>query len=110
MLANTNFVPGMDSNADLTSCGYFTGGAADPNCNDAASMALGLSFTLGASDEEVLTFTVSQTQPTSGFYLSTTDPTTGTTDYFQMSGTSQPTGPAEVPEPTSWVLLATLAG
>jgi len=111
-LSDTNFVPGKTSNSDTSSCGFFGGGPADATCNDAASMALGFGFSLAAGDEEVVSFTVSQTAP-GGFYLSTTDPTTGTVDYFYGSATSQPigttTGPGPVPEPGSWVMLATIA-
>jgi len=103
-LSNTNLVPGKDSNASLLCSGA--------SCNDGASMALGLSFALAANEEEILSFTVQQTAPASGFYLATTDPTTGTTDYFFASATTQAVGGGggSVPEPNSWVLLAAAVG
>lgn len=110
-LSDTNFVPGKISNSDLSSCGFFGGGAANPNCNDGASMALGEAFSLAANQEEILTFTVQQTAPAGGFYLATTDPTTGTTDYFFATATPQTVGGGgNVPEPNSWVMLFAVAG
>jgi hypothetical protein len=108
-LSDTNLVPGQTSNSDLTSCGFFTGGPAVANCNDAASMALGFAFTLAAGEEEVVTFTVQQTAP-GGFYLATTDPTSGTTDYFFGSAISRTIGNQPVPEAGSWILLSAIAG
>jgi len=121
-LANANFVPGTDSNADTTSCGFFTvGPPADPNCNDYTSMALGFGFTLTSGEQELLSFKVSTTPPASGFYLeqvAPVDPSNDTeVDYF-FSGTATagaigppppPPPPPTVPEPSSWILLGSVA-
>jgi hypothetical protein len=115
-LSDTNYVPGQMSNSDLSSCGFFTSpGTPVADCNDATSMALGFGFTLGSSEEELVSFTVSHTPPASGLYLSTTDPISLTTDYFYGSATTQSTStppppPPTIPEPGSWILLTTVAG
>ena len=116
-LSNTNFVPGLVPNDDTTSCGFFTGGAANPNCNDYTSMALGFGFTLAANEQELVTFTVSTHAPASGFYLEqihAPDKANNTEiDYF-FSGTAvtqpagQPPPPPPVPEPSSWILLSSI--
>ncbi len=113
-LSNTNGVPGgVDS---------ITGTCPSANCNDYTSMALGLDFSLLAGEEEDLTFTVSTTAPTSGFYLEQIDPgvVTGTAvDYFySVSGSAVPVctsgctppPPPAVPEPSSLIPLLALAG
>lgn len=108
-LSDTNYVPGKLSNSDLSSCGFFSGGSAVATCDDGASMALGLSFTLAAGEEEVLTFTVQQTAP-GVFALATIDPTTGTTDYLSLTGSTQPVGiPPTTPEPSSWMFVCAMA-
>ncbi len=104
-LADTNYVPGKTSDINLDCSGA--------TCDDATSMALGFGFSLLAGQQEVVTFTVSQTAPPSGFYLAQTDPNNSTTDYFYGSATTEPIGtppPPSVPEPGSWILLGTVAG
>jgi hypothetical protein len=91
----------------------------DPSCNDFTSMALGLNFTLGLDEKELITFKVSTTPPPSGFYLEQTHPAndpngTGNTPeidyYFTGSATTESIVTGAVPEPGSILLLATLAG
>lgn len=113
-LANANYVPGG------------SGLCPGPNCNDFTSLALGFNFTLGAGQEELLTFTVSTTAPSSGFYLEQIHPANDRNDggnnaeidyYFSGTATSQavcdPTAPdcgpppPPVPEPGSLSLLGT---
>jgi len=107
-LANTNYVPGQSPD-DNFQC------SADPTCNDYTSMALGLSFTLGAGEQELLNFTVSKTAPASGFYLEQVAPVDSANsaeiDYFySATAITIPAGPPPtVPEPGSWVLLGTVA-
>jgi hypothetical protein len=113
-LSNKNDVPGgVDS---------ITGTCPSANCNDYTSLALGLNFSLLAGEEEDLTFTVSTTAPTSGFYLEQIDPgvVTGTAvDYFySVTGSAVPVctsgctppPPPVVPEPSSLIPLLALAG
>jgi hypothetical protein len=76
-------------------------------------MAMGFGFTLVAGDEEVVSFNVSSTVPTSGFYLEQIHPVDGANSspidyYFTGSASEQPIGTTTVPEPGSWILLATL--
>jgi hypothetical protein len=111
-LANTNYIPGQDSSY---AGGGFCATLPDPNCNDYTSMAMGFNFTLAASQQELLTFNVSTTQPTGGFYLEQIHPVDGSntteTDYFfTASASPESIGPPPVPEPGSILLLATLAG
>ncbi len=116
-LANNNYVTG-NTLQDLTCTGL-------ASCNDFTSMAMGFNFTLGASQEEVLTFTVSNTNP-GGFSLEQIHPVdpfgnNSETDYFFTgSATTQAAttggggggggGTGAVPEPGSLPLVATLAG
>lgn len=122
-LNNTNSVPGNTSNFDASSCGFVdptsgvpTGAAANPNCNDYTSMALGFKFSLGSGEQEVINFDVSTTAPTSGFYLKQVAPVDPANSaeidyYFSASATTQPVGtPPSVPEPSSWILMGTVAG
>jgi len=111
-LANTNYIPGT-----LSQYAYDCGPS--PNCNDYTSMALGYNFTLGANQEEVLSFNVSTTQPTSGFYLQQVAPVDGANPsqidyYYTATATTVPvcTGPAcsAVPEPSSFVPLLAFVG
>lgn len=114
-LANTNFIPGQDSTYDG---GGFCATFPDPTCNDYTSMAMAFQLTVDPGDQGVFTFNVSTTQPTSGFYLEQIHPVDGangaeTDYYFTGSAMEQPIGtqpPPTVPEPASWVLLATVAG
>jgi hypothetical protein len=106
-----NDVPGTDDCASTLDVG--------PNCTDYTSMALGFKFTLAAGQEELISFNVSTTKPTSGFYLEqihqADDPDGDGTNpefdyYFTGSATAQPIVVGAVPEPGSILLLATMAG
>ena len=107
-LANTNYVPGNSPN-DPTTSSYPCAGA---TCNDYTSVALGFAFAVAPGQEEVLTFNVSTTAPTSGFYMEQIHPVDGNnaseTDYF-FSGTaaSQPIG-TTTPEPGTGILVGAL--
>jgi opacity protein-like surface antigen len=108
-LSNTNDVPGgVDSIA---------GNCPSPNCNDYTSLALSQDFTLGAGQEEVLSFTASTTAPSSGFYLQQLDPgeVTGTpaTYYYSVTANTVAVCTADcstVPEPKSLIPLLAFAG
>lgn len=95
-LGNVNNVPGQTSDY-LASC-------IGPTCNDFVSTALGFNFSLGANQKEVISFTVSNTAPTSGFYLEQIHPVDGSntsaTDYF-FTGTAMavPVTVSTTPEP-----------
>jgi MYXO-CTERM domain-containing protein len=107
-LSDTNDVPGgVDS---------ITGTCPSPNCNDYTSLALSQDFTLATNQEELLSFTVSTTAPTSGFYLEQIDPgtITGVPATYYYSVTAQTvsvctTGCSTVPEPSSWIPLGLFA-
>ncbi|HXM43703.1 MAG TPA: hypothetical protein VN924_20885 [Bryobacteraceae bacterium] len=105
-LANTNYVPGSTDDYLLT-CTYGLS-----TCNDYVSMAMGFNFTLAAGQEEVVSFNVSTTAPSSGFYLEQIHPVDGanateTDYYFTGSATSQPVG-TTTPEPGSGMLVGAL--
>lgn len=106
-LANKNYVTGNTAQ-DLLGCSGLT------TCNDFTSMAMGFNFTLGSNQEEVLSFTVSNSNP-GGFSLEQRHPIDGSnpseTDYFFTgSATTVPTGVSGVPEPATVPLLTMLAG
>jgi hypothetical protein len=106
-LGNVNLLPGKTDN--------YNGSCSGATCNSDAAMAQGVHFTLGANQEEIITMTLSTTLPTSGFYLDQTHPI-DTSDknqqdvYFTMSATTRSTGPSPVPEPSTWMMLATGMG
>jgi opacity protein-like surface antigen len=109
-LSDSNDVPGQTDS--ITGC--FT---PDPTCNDYTSLALGQSFTVDPGYTGTLTFDVSETKPTSGFYLEQIDPgeVTGTpaAEYFTESFSETPTctvNCSPVPEPSSWIPLVAFAG
>jgi len=107
-LGDVNNVPGQTTDY-LADC-------SGPTCNDFTSTALGFNFTLAASQEELLTFKVSTTAPTSGFFLEQIHPVDGSnpteTDlFFAATATTQSTViTTTTPEPGSVIFLATVAG
>jgi hypothetical protein len=119
-LSDTNSIPGTTSNY-LQNCGANGGGAINTSCNGDVSMALGFSFSLADStQEEVITLNVSNSNP-GGFSLEDVHPvdaanTSATDLYFSGSAVEQAVGssgppppPPAVPEPASYLLLATVA-
>jgi hypothetical protein len=124
-LLNSNLLPVGASNynapvSDTDSpC---SGDGLSDDCNGDASVALGETFLLTASQEEVLTFTAASSCGT-GICLAQTNPgftsaqdpsedVPATTVYFTETDTTQAAGsgpppPPPIPEPSSWVLLAT---
>jgi hypothetical protein len=111
-LDNTNHVPGTTDNATL-SCGANTPGQpVDPTCNTDVAFAMGFAYTLGANQEAVITFNITDSAPTSGFYLSQTHPVdifdqTAQTIYLAASVSIQGIGPS--PEPASLLLVGSAA-
>ena len=94
-------------------------GLAD-DCNGIAAIALGETFTLTSVEQEVLTFTVASSCGSTGICLASTNPGDSnpndvfvppTTVYFSETATEEPAGsgppPSAIPEPSSWILLAT---
>lgn len=108
-LANTNYVPGNSPN-DPTTLSFPCSG---PTCNDYTSLAMGFNFTLAAGYQEVVSFNVSTTAPTSGFYLEQIHPVDGNnttpTDYFLTGSASAQPINTTVPEPGTGILLGVLA-
>ena len=90
-------------------------GLAD-DCNGIAAIALGETFTLTSTEQEVLTFTAGSSCGT-GICLESTNPgdssenVSPTNVYFSETATEEPAGsgppPSAIPEPSSWILLAT---
>lgn len=75
---------------------------------DDVSMALALKLTVGVDEQAIIKMTVSQSAPTSGFYLTQTDPGSNTSIYFSSSLDIVPTN-GTVPEPSSWLVMLGLA-
>lgn len=109
-LTDTNYLPEGASNF-LGDCVPAVGAP----CNGDATTALGYSFNVSSGDEEIITLKVSQTAPSSGFYLEQTNPDEDGTGYvgnvyFSLSATQQPSGnqpPPPTPEPGTWLLMLT---
>jgi hypothetical protein len=112
-LDNTNHVPGTTNDYNLD-CGANGTGAANTSCNDATSLAMGFKFTLTSSQEAIVTFDFSTTNP-GGIYLEQIHPVDGNNTaasalYLSGSasivpvGTPPPPPPPSVPEPASWSL------
>ena len=115
-LSNTNTLPGNTDNF-LADCTGLT-------CNGDASMAMGFNFTLAANQEEVITLSLMETAPTSGFFLQQIHPVDGCDVngqncanpaqlnlYFQGSAVTQTVGNPGTPEPSTWILVfSSIAG
>jgi hypothetical protein len=112
-LSNSNDLPGNTDN--------FLGNCVGSTCNGDASMAMGFAFTLAANQDEVITLNLSETAPTSGFYLQQIHPVDGCDQngqncanpvqlnlYFSGNAVVQGTGP-QTPEPGTWLLVSTAA-
>jgi len=109
-LADKNYVTGNTAQDTLSCSGKAT-------CNDYTALAMGFGFTLAANQEELLTFTVSTTKPTSGFYLEQIAPVdkanTAEIDYFLTGSATAQTvggGGGTVPEPSSLITLLGFVG
>jgi hypothetical protein len=106
-LDNLNHVPGQLDNYNFD-CGADGGGSVSAQCNNDVSLALGLRYNVPLGTQAVLTFTLSNTAPSSGFYLSQTKPQDGENDaetvYFSENLAIQPL--QAVPEPSSLALVS----
>lgn len=109
-LDGQNHLPGQLDNYFLD-CGANGGGAANSACNNDVALALGFAYNVPVGDQAILTFTVSETPPSSGFYLSQTKPVDGDNDpetvYFSGSLAVQPV--TTIPEPSTIVLVGSAA-
>lgn len=76
----------------------------DTTFPDDVSMALAWGFNLGAGETGLVRFLVADMAPTSGFYLTQTDPDSQASIYF--SSTLNIQGGGSIPEPATWALLA----
>ena len=115
IIANTNantldgiiHVPGQLDNY-FFDCGANGVGSVNSSCNNDVALALGFNYIIPFGDQAVLTFTISNTAPVSGFYISQTKPQDGDNDpetvYFSGNVV---TSQAPVPEPATLLLLGT---
>ena len=71
---------------------------------DDVSMALAWDFSLNAGDKATVTFTLTQSQPTSGFYLAHRDPDSIESIYFYSNLNIQRATPGIVPLPPAFAL------
>jgi hypothetical protein len=105
-LDNTNYVPGTDSQYNFDCSGMTT-------CNDYTSMALAFHFSVGAGEQAHVSFLMSTTKPSSGFYLMQVAPVDDANSeeidyYFNGAVSISPVGEGgggEVPEPKSFGLM-----
>jgi hypothetical protein len=98
--------------ADTLDNGIGTSIYGDTSFPDDVSMAMGWDFTLAAGEAAVITLTLSETLPGSGFYLTHWDPDSDSGFYFSSSlDISDNGGGDPVPEPATMLLFGTgLAG
>lgn len=107
-LSNSNNVPGTaDNYAGTCSTGS--------DCNDYVSMAMGFDYSAPAAGfEDVITYTVSTTAPSSGFYLEEIQPvdtseggdnSSAVTLYLSGTITTEPVSVSGTPEPKTSILL-----
>jgi len=102
-LLNTNSLAGTASN--------FNNACVGANCNGDFAAAMGFAFTLGAGQQELITFNVSHTDP-GGFTLQDTHPVdpanpTQLNLFINGSAVTEPIGTTTVPEPGSLFLVGT---
>lgn len=107
-LGNSNSVPG-------TADDYFTTCSTGADCNDYVSMAMGFNYSAPAAGfEDVITYKVSTTAPSSGFYLEDIQPVdsadmgpNSSESILYLSGTLtvEPVSTSGVPEPKTSILL-----
>jgi hypothetical protein len=114
-LNDTNEIPGTADNY-LGDCPSSPATPAS-SCNDAVSMAQGFNFSLTANQEEVITLTLSSTNP-GGFNLEDIHPIDGNNPsqaevYYSASAVTEASctvncgPPPPIPEPASWSLFGT---
>ena len=105
---DTNYVPGTSSNL-FNDCGANGGGAVDASCNNDVALGMGYAFALAANEQAVITWTVSDTTPASGFYLWQVAPRDPVQSIFLTSALSirSTEAPAAVPEPGTLILTGT---
>ena len=72
---------------------------------DDVSMAMGWDFSLGANQNGIVSFLLSDTAPTSGFYLTQTDPGSQASIYMSSTLDIRST-PSGVPAPATLALMA----
>ena len=78
---------------------------------DDVSMALGWDFALGVDQTAIISLVLSDIAPTSGFYLSQTDPDSQSSIYFSSNLTISQGQPPTIPEPSViWLLGMGLLG
>jgi hypothetical protein len=83
--------------------------AVSAGLEDDVSMALAWDFSLAAGEIASIDFILSDTVPTSGFYLTQTDPDSDVSIYFRS--TLDISGPTVVPLPaTAWLFGSAMAG
>jgi len=99
---------------DLTSAGTLTNSDLNGGFANDVALALGWNFTLGANQIAYLSFSFSESQPVTGFYLEQYDPDSAASLYFSSTLLIEDTGTGggnPVPEPSTLILLGSaLAG
>jgi len=72
---------------------------------DDISLAMGWNFNVTTGQTATINLILANNAPSSGFYLSQTDPDSLETIYFSSTLNVEGGGPAPVPEPGTWLLL-----
>ena len=103
---NTNYIPGALSNLS-NDCGANGGSAVEASCNNDVSLGMGFTFALAANEQAVIAWTVSESAPTSGFYLWQAAPRESLRSIFLTSSLSisSEVPPQPVPEPGGTLIL-----
>lgn len=73
--------------------------------DDDVSMALGFIFNLNVDEKATVTWTLSETTPTSGFFLSQSDPDSNASIFFSSSLSVQDVSGGAVPEPSTYAMF-----
>lgn len=76
-----------------------------PYTAEDVSFALAWDFVLGANEKATISWTLTETDPLTGFYLTQVDPNSDKSIYFSSTLTKTPTTTDPIPEPATMLLF-----